>query len=97
MARKSDERDSSLGGIGTMLTQWEVCPACGRIHADGTVEYFAGEHTQVAGAWEGLPASSVDFPDPLSVTLSHGTRGSSRRARSASIPWPMPPMLERYP
>ncbi len=31
---RATESGAYLGGIGTMLTQSDVCPACGRVHAD---------------------------------------------------------------
>jgi hypothetical protein len=85
-------RPAYLGGIGTMLTQSNICPTCGRIHETGLMKYVG---RAVAGYPS--PMSTVD-PSPIGYAPigESMTYNGPRRARPISAPWPMPPVAEEY-
>lgn len=87
-ARKS----AYLGGIGTMLTQSNICPTCGRIHETGLMKFVGG----------GLPGRPAFRTEPEASPAGYAPIGefaavpASRKARSMAAPWPMPSIVEEY-
>jgi hypothetical protein len=86
------KKPTTLGGIGTMLTQSDICPTCGRIHETGLMRY-------VGRAVAGYPTPTVL---PTSTPVGYSPIRDSvpfevpRRARAIAAPWPMPPIVEEY-
>ena len=86
-ARKS----AYLGGIGTMLTQSNICPTCGRIHETGLMKFVGGAAPGRVAYRSGSDASPIGYApigEPSIVA-------NPRRVRSnLAAPWPMPPIAE---
>jgi hypothetical protein len=89
MAR-AEQKGGSLGGIGTMLLQSEVCPACGKAHGSRLTRYLPAVGR--APSEDRLPVET-----PILVSTKVGQPASRPRRSSLSIPWPMPKQSEEYP
>jgi len=95
MTRKNGPNGSFLSGIGTMVTQLEICPACGHAHEEGLVEYFAGSRTADEAPVTAPRASQhvSRYAQPEVPVV----RPIARRTKAPAVPWPMPPISEGYP
>ncbi len=80
---RTQESSRGLGGIGTMLLQSEICPACGKAHESRLVRY--------------LPSiGHSTTPAPVATSLSTpSARG--RKAAPLSATWPFPRVTEETP
>ena len=77
---RTTESGAYLGGIGTMLTQSEVCPACGRVHTGRRFGFLGstkgecplvivGSLPTVAHAAAAEPDLPAPFPEPARVRV----------------------------
>ena len=88
-----------LGGIGTMLSQNEVCPECGQVHKERRIGSFLVAHRRcplvVLGAFPTVtqPPETDEPVEPLEVEVLPQT---ARRGSQLTIPWPMPTQWEDY-
>ena len=101
-----------LSGIGTMLTQTNVCPACGRVHEDRLFRFRAqpseecpavlGAFPMMAGLGDpeaGVSGSEEDF-SPSEPEFAYPMPAPSpvlnARRSGLSIPWVMPTQSEEF-
>jgi hypothetical protein len=89
----SDEGDAGkpVGGIGTMLMQSDVCPACGKIHDSRLVRYLPA-----VGKFFGASTSGSQSL-PATHPAARTARGRGRKPSSLPLSWPLPPTSETYP
>jgi len=85
-------KNQTLGGIGTMLTQSDICPTCGRIHETGLMRYV-GRAIATYPTPTVLPPSTPVGYTPIRDVVAYDI---PRRTRSLATSWPMPPAVEDY-
>ena len=85
------ESGEPVGGIGTMLMQSDVCPACGKVHGSRLVRYLPSVEL-----FAGTP-SLVPTKGALAITQGRSTRVRGRKPSSLPLFWPMPKVSEGYP
>ncbi len=90
MTRKNPE-SRKLGGIGTMLIQSEVCPACGKVHESRLLRYLP------SGIRDPSLATDAAVPAARSDVASAITSPRVRRGASHGIPWTIPVYSEEQP
>jgi hypothetical protein len=83
---------ATLGGIGTMLTQSDICPTCGRIHETGLMRYV-GQAVAAYPYPASLPKSSPVGYAPIRAPV---LLDLPRRARTVAALLPMPPAVEEF-
>jgi hypothetical protein len=83
------ESGKPVGGIGTMLMQSDVCPACGKVHNSRLVRYLPS-----AGQLLGTPSAySTNSP---SAGIARSPRVRGRKPSNMPLFWPMPQSSESY-
>ncbi len=80
-----------VGGIGTMLMQSDVCPACGKIHDSRLVRYLPAVGKLIGASTSGSQSMRATQP------VTRMTRGRNRKPSSLPLAWPLPPTSETYP
>ncbi|MCI4319096.1 MAG: hypothetical protein L3K23_03050 [Thermoplasmata archaeon] len=106
------ESAAYLGGIGTMVSQSDVCPTCGEEHKTRRfglrVVRESGCPVVVLGSFPVFtehPAGHDSVSEGLTVPEARGSERnepivvpffSSRKGSSLAIPWPAPPLTEDY-
>ena len=89
---RAAESGAYLGGIGTMLTQSEVCPSCGRVHAGRRFGFLGSTKGEcpvvVFGSFPVLAEGSEDFEDP--IPQPYPERASTRAGLTAEPAPPLP-------
>ncbi|MCI4358245.1 MAG: hypothetical protein L3J95_00210 [Thermoplasmata archaeon] len=84
------ESGKPVGGIGTMLMQSDVCPACGKVHNSRLVRYLPSVG-QLMGTPTAYPTS------PVSTESARSPRVRGRKPSNMPLFWPMPQSSEGYP
>ena len=79
-----------VGGIGTMLMQSDICPACGKVHDSRLVRYLP------AGGQFLASPGSVSTNEPVGMATARSPRTRSRKPSSMPLSWPMPQSSENY-
>jgi hypothetical protein len=101
-----------LSGIGTMLTQTNVCPACGRVHEDRLFRFRAqpseecpavlGAFPMMAGLGDpeaGVSDTEEEFSSSepeFAYPMPAPSPVLNARRSGLSIPWVMPTQSEEF-
>ncbi|HEV2519166.1 MAG TPA: hypothetical protein VGX00_00895 [Thermoplasmata archaeon] len=85
------ESGTPVGGIGTMLMQSDVCPACGKVHGSRMVRYLPTVE-QFGGAPTLAPTAGA-----IASARSSSARVRGRKPSGMPVLWPMPQASEGYP
>jgi hypothetical protein len=109
---RATESGAYLGGIGTMLSQVDTCPSCGRTHPEGSrssngrterncTRVVVGALPYIAGKeFQVIPLGSEGTspgPTPAQVKPTN-TRKTARRDPPLAFLWPpLTPFTEVFP